>query len=201
MTALATGNDLPAAKPTARDQALDAVSAVLRGNEWSAVTMAAVARTAGVSRQTLYNEFGSRKGLAVAYVTRFVDGLLAFVRQRVEAHPGDIDAAIEDAMRGVFEIGMGDPVVVNIAGPNPHRDLVGIVTVDGTPILKRASEGLAEILALSWAQVRRADAQVAAGVLVRLAFSHLTMPLEGPEDAAHEVATALSPFFDRALRA
>ncbi|WP_415847548.1 TetR/AcrR family transcriptional regulator, partial [Tsukamurella strandjordii] len=79
MTAVATGNDLPAAaKPTVRDQALDAVSTVLRGKDWSAVTMAAVARQAGVSRQTLYNEFGSRKGLAVAYVTRFVDGLLAF---------------------------------------------------------------------------------------------------------------------------
>lgn len=201
MTAVAAGHDQDTApKPTARDLALDAVSSVLRGKDWSAVTMAAVARTAGVSRQTLYNEFGSRKGLAVAYVTRFVDGLLAYVQQRVDAHPGDIDAAIEDAMRGVFEIGMGDPVVVNIAGPNPHRDLVGIVTVDGTPILKRASVGLAEILVLSWAQLRRSDAQVAAGVLVRLAFSHLTMPLEGPEEAALEVSTALSPFFERALR-
>lgn len=189
-----------APKQTVRDQALDAISGVLSGREWSAVTMAAVARAAGVSRQTLYNEFGSRKGMAVAYVTRFVDGLLAYVQERIDAHPGEIDAAVDDAMRGVFEIGMGDPVVINIVGPNPHRDLMGIVTIDGTPIMQRAAEGLAEILAMSWAQVRRADAQIAAGVLVRLAFSHLTMPIEGPEEAAREVSAVLSPFLARAVR-
>ena len=177
------------------------MSGFLRGHEWSAVTMAAVAREAGVSRQTLYNEFGSRKRMAVAYVTRFVDGLLAFVQERIDANPGRIDAAVEDAMRGVFQIGMGDPVVLNIVGPNPHRDLMGIVTIDGTPIMQRATEGLAEILAMSWAQVRRSEAQVAAAVLVRLAFSHLTMPIEGPDEAAREVSVVLSPFLTQAVRA
>ncbi|WP_019204115.1 TetR family transcriptional regulator [Tsukamurella sp. 1534] len=201
MTVLAGREPDAVPKPTVRDQALDAVSHFLNGREWSAVTMAAVAREAGVSRQTLYNEFGSRKGLAVAYVTRFVDGLLAYVQDRIDAHPGEIALAVEDAMLGVFRTGMGDPVVLNIVGPNPHRDLMGIVTVDGTPILKRASAGLAEILVLSWAQARRDDAQLAAGVLVRLAFSHLTMPLEGPEEAAKEVSAVVSPYLERAVRA
>lgn len=201
MTVL-VGRDVDSApKHTVRDQALDAVSGFLRGHDWSAVTMAAVAREAGVSRQTLYNEFGSRKGMAVAYVTRFVDGLLAYVQERIDAHPGQIDEAVQDAMHGVFRIGMGDPVVLNIVGPDPHRDLMGIVTIDGTPIMKRASDGLAEILAMSWAQVRRSEAQIAAGVLVRLAFSHLTMPIEGPEEAAREVSSVLSPFLAQAVRA
>lgn len=199
---VAVGRDADAApKQSVRDQALDAVSGFLRGREWSAVTMAAVAREAGVSRQTLYNEFGSRKGMAVAYITRFVEGMLAYVQDRVDAHPGEITAAVEDAVRGVFEVGTGDPVVTSIVGPNPHRDLIGIVTIDGTPIMQRASDGLAEILATSWAQVRRADAQIAAGVLVRLAFSHLTMPIEGPDEAAREVAAVLSPFLAQAVRA
>ncbi|GAB3128156.1 TetR family transcriptional regulator [Tsukamurella serpentis] len=201
MTVLAGRGETTHSKPTVRDQALDAVSGFLRENqEWSSVTMAAVAREAGVSRQTLYNEFGSRKGMAVAYVTRFVDGLLAYVQDRIAAHPGRIDDALADAMLGVFRTGMGDPVVLNIVGPNPHRDLMGIVTVDGTPILKRAADGLAEILAMSWAQIRRADAQIAAGVLVRLAFSHITMPIETAEDATREVTSALSPFLTRAAR-
>lgn len=200
MTVAAGRDSLGTAKSSVRDQALDAVSVFLRGHAWSAVTMAAVAREAGVSRQTLYNEFGSRKGLAVAYVTRFVDGLLEFVRDRVEAHPGEIASAIEDALRGVFVAGMEDPVVLNIAGPNPHNDLMGIVTVDGTPILRRAAEGLAEILVLSWAQLRRADASAVSMMLVRLVFSYLTMPLDEPTRAARDIAAVIEPYLERSLR-
>ncbi|MGQ5228634.1 helix-turn-helix domain-containing protein, partial [Streptomyces sp. yara] len=44
----------------------------LRGarRPWSAVRMVDVAAAAGVSRQTLYNEFGSKDGLARALVRR-----------------------------------------------------------------------------------------------------------------------------------
>jgi AcrR family transcriptional regulator len=183
-----------------RDAALDTVSGFLREHEWTAVTMAEVARGAGVSRQTIYNEFGNRKGLAVAYVTRFVDGVLGLVAARVDEHPGNIDAAIETAMTEVFRLGMGDPVVLKIVGPNPHRDLMGIVTSEGTPILQQATDQLAAILCTSWAQLRREDAGPAAAVLVRLAFSHITMSLVGPEQAAREVTTVLSPYLAQVIR-
>ena len=47
-----------------RDSVLDAMRRELLGKDWSAITLTDVARTAGVSRQTIYNEFGSRQGLA-----------------------------------------------------------------------------------------------------------------------------------------
>ncbi len=43
--------------------------------------MVDVAATAGVSRQTLYNEFGSKEGLARALVRREADGYLAGVER------------------------------------------------------------------------------------------------------------------------
>ena len=46
----------------ARDSILDAMREELLTQDWSAVTLADIARTAGVSRQTIYNEFGSRQG-------------------------------------------------------------------------------------------------------------------------------------------
>lgn len=183
-----------------RDSALDAVSGFLGDNEWSSVTMAEVARAAGVSRQTIYNEFGNRKGLAVAYVTRFVDTVLGQVADRIDEHPGDLRTAIETAMTEVFQLGMGDPVVLKIVGPNPHRDLMGIITSEGTPILQQATDQLAAILTTSWAQLRRTDAAPAAAALVRLAFSHLTMSLVGPEQAAHEVAAVLVPYLEHVVR-
>src|SRR4051812_47333613 len=56
--------------PAARESLLDAAYTALARRAWSAVRMVDVAAVAGVSRQTLYNEFGSKEGLARALVRR-----------------------------------------------------------------------------------------------------------------------------------
>ncbi|MFC7939037.1 TetR/AcrR family transcriptional regulator [Streptomyces sp. NPDC057387] len=65
--------------PAARESLLDAAYTALARRPWSAVRMVDVAASAGVSRQTLYNEFGSKEGLARALVRREADGYLAGV--------------------------------------------------------------------------------------------------------------------------
>nr|WP_175524076.1 TetR/AcrR family transcriptional regulator [Streptomyces sp. CAI-85] len=75
--------------PAARESLLDAAFAALARRPWSAVRMVDVAATAGVSRQTLYNEFGSKEGLARALVRREADGYLAGA-ERALAAPGDV---------------------------------------------------------------------------------------------------------------
>ncbi|MFG3494956.1 TetR/AcrR family transcriptional regulator [Streptomyces sp. NPDC047928] len=62
--------------PTAREALLDAALAALGDLPWTAVRMVDVAAAAGVSRQTLYNEFGSKDGLARALVRREADTCL-----------------------------------------------------------------------------------------------------------------------------
>ena len=74
--------------PAARESLLDAAYTALARRPWSAVRMVDVAAAAGVSRQTLYNEFGSKEGLARALVRREADGYLAGV-ERALATPGD----------------------------------------------------------------------------------------------------------------
>ncbi|MBG0852618.1 TetR/AcrR family transcriptional regulator [Streptomyces spinoverrucosus] len=65
--------------PAARESLLDAAYTALARRPWAAVRMVDVAAAAGVSRQTLYNEFGSKEGLARALVRREADGYLAGV--------------------------------------------------------------------------------------------------------------------------
>ncbi|MER5883576.1 TetR/AcrR family transcriptional regulator [Streptomyces sp. NPDC001941] len=74
--------------PTAREALLSAALAALSGLPWSGVRMVDVASAAGVSRQTLYNEFGSKDGLARALVRREADAYLHGV-ERVLAHRAD----------------------------------------------------------------------------------------------------------------
>lgn len=72
--------------PAARESLLDAAYAALARRPWPAVRMVDVAAMAGVSRQTLYNEFGSKEGLARALVRREADGYLAGVERTLAAH-------------------------------------------------------------------------------------------------------------------
>ncbi|MDI3385898.1 TetR/AcrR family transcriptional regulator [Streptomyces sp. B-S-A8] len=65
--------------PAARESLLDAACTSLARKPWPAVRMVDVAALAGVSRQTLYNEFGSKDGLARSLVRREADRYLAGV--------------------------------------------------------------------------------------------------------------------------
>ncbi|MFG2353848.1 TetR/AcrR family transcriptional regulator [Streptomyces sp. NPDC048521] len=77
--------------PAARESLLDAACTALARRPWSAVRMVDVAAAAGVSRQTLYNEFGGKDGLARALVRREADGYLAGVERALasSAEPGE----------------------------------------------------------------------------------------------------------------
>ena len=66
-----------ASRALLRDSILDAMREELLAKDWSAVRLSDVARTAGISRQTIYNEFGSRQGLAQGYALRLADRLVA----------------------------------------------------------------------------------------------------------------------------
>lgn len=83
--------------PAARESLLDAAYTALTDRPWAAVRMVEVAAAAGVSRQTLYNEFGSKEGLARALVRRETDNCLAGVARalshRAPAGGGRGDAA------------------------------------------------------------------------------------------------------------
>ncbi|MEE1757332.1 TetR/AcrR family transcriptional regulator [Streptomyces sp. SP18CS02] len=83
--------------PTAREALLDAASAALAGLPWSAVRMVDVASAAGLSRQTLYNEFGSKDGLARALVRREADAYLRGVEHILADRPHRTDPLVSVA--------------------------------------------------------------------------------------------------------
>jgi AcrR family transcriptional regulator len=75
--------------PAARESLLNAALAALRDLPWSGIRMVDVASAAGVSRQTLYNEFGSKDGLARALVRREADAYLRGV-ERLMTQSGSV---------------------------------------------------------------------------------------------------------------
>lgn len=80
--------------PTARESLLNAALAALADLPWSAVRMVDVASAAGLSRQTLYNEFGSKDGLARALVRREADQYLRGVERMLAEWTGAADRLV-----------------------------------------------------------------------------------------------------------
>lgn len=77
--------------PAARESLLEAAGAALSARPWPAVRMVDVAAAAGVSRQTLYNEFGGKAGLGRALVRREADWYLDGVDRTLAAQAGTAD--------------------------------------------------------------------------------------------------------------
>src|SRR3954464_12231997 len=77
-----------AARELLRQTLFGAARDQLELHAWSEITMSDIAATAGVSRQTLYKEFGNRNEFGLAFVIhegeRFLDAVEAAVREHLD---------------------------------------------------------------------------------------------------------------------
>ncbi|MBV9092054.1 MAG: TetR family transcriptional regulator [Mycobacteriaceae bacterium] len=170
---------------------------LLLTRDWSAVTLADVARAAGISRQTIYNEFGSRHGLAQAYALRAADRLVGAVDDAIEANVGDVYAAFVAGFRSFFAQSASDPLVISLLSGEAKLDLLQIITTDSAPIITHCSQRLTASFQHSWVKASDEDAGILARAIVRLAMSYVSMPPEADYDVAADLARLLTPFAQR----
>ncbi|MCK7624055.1 TetR/AcrR family transcriptional regulator [Streptomyces sp. RS10V-4] len=102
--------------PSAREALLDAAYTALLARPWTAIRMVEVAAAAGVSRQTLYNEFGGKDGLARALVRRETENYLAGVERALAAGGpgaagGDAAARVAAAAAWTVRTARANPLV------------------------------------------------------------------------------------------
>ncbi|WP_406061976.1 TetR/AcrR family transcriptional regulator [Streptomyces sp. NBC_01077] len=169
--------------PTAREALLDAALAALERRSWSAVRMADLAVAARVSRQTLYNEFGSKEGLARALVRREADAYLLGVR-RLLAAPAPPERNLAVVAEWIVTRAASRPVLralltgswdERLPAPRPARPGARPAAV---PAQRRADEGPPAPGELVAATAACAGERWAAGceLVVRLALSHVVAP-------------------------
>nr|WP_234897622.1 TetR family transcriptional regulator [Mycolicibacterium vanbaalenii] len=180
-----------------RDSILDGMREMLLARDWSAITLSDVARAAGISRQTIYNEFGSRQGLAQGYALRLADRLVDQIHDAINHNVGDIYAAFLQGFRDFFTESAADPLVISLLTGTSKPDLLQIITTDSAPIISRCSTRLTESLMSSWVRASEEDAGVLARAIVRLAMSYVSMPPEADHDVARDLARLMTPFAER----
>jgi AcrR family transcriptional regulator len=188
-----------AARQLLRQTLFGAARDELERRAWSQITMSDIAAAAGVSRQTLYKEFGSRDEFGLAFVIHegehFLDDVDAAVKQHLDDPRTAIGAAFELFLRAAGE----DPLIRILLSDDGTGGMLPFVTTQGTPVVQWATARLATTIAEGWPGAAPADVQILSESLVRLAISHITTPGEAPEPTAAAVAELLGPFVDRAL--
>ena len=180
-----------------RDSILDGMRDLLGERDWSSITLTDVAKAAGISRQTIYNEFGSRQGLAEGYALRLADRLVDAVNKAIDGNVGNVHAAFLEGFRAFFAESAADPLVISLLTGVAKPDLLQIITTDSAPIITRASERLTATFMHSWVRASEEDAGVLARAIVRLAMSYVSMPPEATHDVARDLARLMAPFAER----
>lgn len=186
-----------ASRALLRDSVLDAMRDLLGTRDWSAITLSDVARAAGISRQTIYNEFGSRQGLAQGYALRLADHLVDTIHAALDANVGHIFEAFLQGFRDFFSESAADPLVISLLTGVAKPDLLQLITTDSAPIITQASARLTSALTHSWVATSDEDAGVLARAIVRLALSYVSMPPEADHDVAEDLARLMTPFAER----
>jgi len=198
--AVATRTPYPeAARQLLRETLFGAARDQLESKAWSEITMSNIAEFAGVSRQTLYKEFGSRAEFAQAFVIhegeRFLDGVDAAVRE----HLGDPRAAVGAALEKFLRSAGDDPLVRILLSDDGTGGMLPFVTTQGMPVVQWATARLTTTIEEGWPQAPAAKVRLLAESLVRLAISYITAPSDAPEKTAAKAGELLGPFIDDAL--
>jgi AcrR family transcriptional regulator len=182
-----------------RDRLLDAGRDRLRERPWALVTMAGIAKGAGVSRQTLYNEFGTRNAFGQALVIREGGRFLDAVEQAIDEHADDPLAALTAALERFLALAADDPFVRLLLADDGSGGMIPLVTTQSRPIIDWAARRLGDAIRAHWPGVPRRDVDALADTLVRLAISYITTPRDPPARTAKTITRLLAPAIERML--
>ena len=180
-----------------RDRLLDAAAQVFAEQGWRRLTMAKVGDCAGVSRQTVYNEFGGKQQLAEALILRELEAFLTVVRECFERED-ELVPAIRSAVAGALTAAGDNPLLRSVlhngqpggpAGQSGDTDLLPFI-VQSPWLVDRATEFLTE-LALSRfpdLPLRGPRLTTALESVVRLVLSHITLASRPVDETAEALA-------------
>ena len=169
---------------TTRDRVVDAAVRLTSQIGWSQVTMAKLADVVGVSRQTVYNEIGTKPGLAQAMIARELERFLAVVRLAFDAHPDDLVEAIRLASRTVLENAEDNPLLHAVVSATHGADteLLPLLTTHAQSLLVVAKAVIAERIAPYGVPLDAHRLDAATDMVVRVVLSHVMQP-SGPAAA------------------
>src|ERR1700712_197039 len=169
-----------------RDRVVDAAGGLTTTAGWSQVTMARLAEIVGVSRQTVYNEIGTKPRLAEAMILRELERFLGLVTVAFDAHPTDLVAAIRDASRAVLEASQDNLLLKAIVSATHGADteLLPLLTTHAGTLLSTSKAVLVDRVVPYDVQLGAEELDAAIDTVVRVVLSHVMQPSAPPARTA-----------------
>jgi len=181
-------------RPSTRDALIRAARDLTVERGWDSVRMADVAGRAGVSRQTVYNEFRGRAGLAEALAVSEVRHYAERVRAALVEHGDDVRAGCSAGVLLILEDTTRNPLVRGLI-TSGHGGLLRYLTIRSDIVLTTAGAVLTEWAGVHLPAVPPATVALAVDSVIRLTVSHLMLPTDTPA----ATAAALAEVFVRLL--
>ncbi|MHC1561281.1 TetR family transcriptional regulator [Actinomycetospora sp. C-140] len=156
---------------------------------WERVRVGEIAVDSGVSRPTLYREFGNKDGLGEALMTREAERFFAAIAEALSEH-AEVPDAVAAATRLTLEEASDNPLLKAVLTGSRSGD-AGLL-----PFLTSRSESIREsarALIATWLEQQRPDLlptqiEETVDAVVRLVISHVVAPALDPVDVGQRVA-------------
>jgi AcrR family transcriptional regulator len=179
-----------------RESLMDAAAEALARDSWTATRMADIAAAVGVSRQTVYNEFGNKDELGRALLLRESTKFLNQVEAALDEHPSDPVAGLVASVEIFLRLTQQDPLLrVIISGADEaHADLSPLLSDQGAAVLPFITGRLTDRFLDHWPDADRAGVAAYAAAVVRLAISHVVFPVADPAVTAGEFGRVFAPY-------
>ena len=157
---------------------------------WANVTMGKLAERVGVSRQTVYNEMGSKPALAEAMVLRELATFLAAVERAFDLHPDDLVAAISAAVTDVLVEAERNALLQAVVSSayGAESELLPLLTTESDALVHTAHDVVAARLAAYDVAVDAAHLDAAIDMVVRTVLSHVVHPSGRPAEVGEGIA-------------
>lgn len=173
---------------TTRDLLLEAAAeAIGSGADWGRLRMADVARAAGVSRQTLYYEFGSKDALAQALALREAVRYMAGADAAMSGHEGSPGEAVGAATEWTLTEAAQNPLLKAVL-TDDTGGLLPFLTTRSEGLLEAAADHCASYLTSAWPGHAPDLVSLVADAVNRLTLSHLVLPGARPDQVAADIA-------------
>jgi AcrR family transcriptional regulator len=175
---------------TTRDRIVAAAVEMTTSSGWASVTMARLAEAAGVSRQTVYNEVGSKPALAETMILEELARFLQVVEQAFDDRPDDLAAAIEKAVSDVLTHASANKLLHAVVSATHGADteLLPLLTTNAAGLLGVAKEVISARVVPYAPGIDPAHLDPAIDMVVRVVLSHVMQPSGSPEQTGADIA-------------
>lgn len=162
-----------------REQALEVAAAQLETQRWDQLRIGQIAAAVGVSRPTIYAEFGNKEGLGEELVLFEARRFLAGIDAALQKHADVPVRAIERAVTYTLTEGRRSAVIRaivsgEVAGDATSRaSLLPFATTRSASLMATANEALTEWFSLQSPQTPPPDVADAVDTLIRVVVSYM----------------------------